>query len=201
MRFLHRYRPTDRSPIRRLTPCPLKIPTFLLRPGYWRIGCGQRDRPGRKRNVGIFKGHGVSRRIGLRFYFDPRFPLKPIRVPTPYIPFFHAILAHAQSRKPCRKFTREVQQNRISRIKIERYLEEWSYFGSVLALFRFSLKPIRVPTPYIPFFHAILAHAQSRKPCRDNGGGQRDRPGRKRNVGIFKGHGASRRIGLRSVGR
>ena len=34
------------------------------------------------------------------------------------------------------KFTREVQQNRISRIKIERYLEEWSYFGSVLALFK-----------------------------------------------------------------
>ena len=30
------------------------------------------------------------------------------------------------------KITREVQQNKISRIKIERYLEEWSYFGSIL---------------------------------------------------------------------
>lgn len=32
------------------------------------------------------------------------------------------------------KITREVQQNRISRIKIERYLEVWSYFGSFLGV-------------------------------------------------------------------
>ena len=34
------------------------------------------------------------------------------------------------------KITREVQRDKISRIKIERYLEAWSYFGSVLALSR-----------------------------------------------------------------